>query len=618
ILSLLREPAWLRNSTGEVIYANEAYLALCRKLNIESENDTLPEIFSSSQVQQHLSSIKNANGNSADMISNLNPNLSDDVELKISGIDGGSISILAPRYHTSTQNLAQGSDTPVSPFSDLTQVIDAMANPIAVFDSQARLTQFNSAYVDLFSFEKNWLTVGLNEREIIDYLRRHDLLPAVSDYRSWRTAHLASYELDQPRHQSWHLRDGRTLEVVATPDNKTQGVIYTFNDVTEQLRLQSSNKAMLNVQSETLNALSEGVAVFGTNGRLRLHNPRLSQIWKLPMNELGQNPHIDRIAAACGKSVPEDGEEIWQKLKLSVIDLDPGRHDKRGRIKRADGTLIDYTIVRLGDSQTMLTFVDVTQSANYENVLKERNDALVTADRLKDAFVQNVSYELRSPLTSIIGFADLLASDDIGPLTDKQRSYTDYIRSSSATLGVLIDNILDLTNVDAGIAQLDLNEQNIAQLIESAKAGFSATLVKSDGAAPLNLVVSLPDPQPRFIADGARVVQILYNLLSNAAKFSEPGAAIYLDVEANEEWVRFILRDQGVGIPQELQDAISNSNREQSLKGLQRGAGIGLLIVKAFVELHHGTLSMQPSGQGGSQIVVTLPTDASELIERSV
>ncbi|HHS83131.1 MAG TPA: hypothetical protein ENJ68_06390, partial [Devosia sp.] len=269
----------------------------------------------------------------------------------------------------------------------------------------------------------------------------------------------------------------------------------------------------------------------------------------------------------------------------------------------------------LADSQTMLTFLDVTKSAKYEQVLRERNDALVTADRLKDAFVRNVSYELRSPLTSIIGFADLLASDTIGPLNEQQRVYTDYIRTSSATLGTLIDNILDLTHVDAGIAQLELEELDIGEVIETARAGFAATILGIDGNSSLNLKLDLADPAPRLVADRARMVQILYNLISNAARFSEPGAEIYLGVRQNGDWVRIEISDQGVGIPPELAGPSGENPGIDSGNSLQREAGIGLTIVKAFVELHGGNLSMQTGAIEGNRIVVNLPRDASDVVD---
>ena len=220
--------------------------------------------------------------------------------------------------------------------------------------------------------------------------------------------------------------------------------------------------------------------------------------------------------------------------------------------------MLDYAITRLPDGQTMMTFVDVTESANYQRMLTERNEALVTADRLKDAFVQNVSYELRSPLTNIIGFADLLASEAVGPLNAKQKAYTDYIRASSVTLGVLIDNILDLATVDAGIAELRPELQDVPALIEKARAGLAATFPDVDGEKPLNLQVEIPEELPPLLADGTRIVQVLYNLLSTAARFSEPGGLVTLTVIERGGRMLFTVEDEGAQTSEEMRAALSD------------------------------------------------------------
>ncbi len=610
ILDLLDDPAWIRSPEGIITFANSHYLSLCSDANLKSGKNQFPELFSPTDIAKHQSAL-DKNSNEA-IIDEPLLEVGYEHELALSRVGTSSIGLI--RKTTDSENQSVNNDE--LSFSNINPVLDAMTSPMVAFDKEGRLKQFNGAYKELFSLDEKSLAEGINEREVLDLLRRKDQLPSESDYKEWRTKHLKSYALKKPRKELWHLASGRTLQVIATPNSHDGGVIYVFDDISEQLKLQSSNNAILVVQRETLNSLSEGVAVFGTDGRLRLHNRRLSSIWKLPINELGQAPHIDAIAQSCGKSIPEDGEEIWQRLKQSVVDFDPRRIDKSGRIKRKDGRLIDYAIVRLPDTQTLLTFVDVTKSANYETVLKERNEALETADRLKDAFVQNVSHELRVPLTSIIGFADLLASNSFGPLNAQQRTYTDYIRSSTATLGTLIDNILDLTNVDAGIARLDLKELDIASLIEKAKTGFSATLVGTDGATPINLSVNMPDPAPKLVADGNRVVQILYNLLSNAVKYSDPGSKIILDVEQNAGWIRLGITDQGIAVPSELKAALERPDQGRSLKELHRNSGIGLTIVKAFVELHGGNITMQTNPANGNTIIVNLPADVSKLIDQ--
>jgi len=604
VLAMLAQPAWIRDGNNKLVFANQAYVKLGAEMGLSTSENELPEIFPASRIAQHRCQLERSGGRvMVDSQSEALPGY----RVSLSRIKGGSAGCLIAKTDKSApvQNSAM---------EHAGGIIGTLTTPVAVFDPEGRLTQFNSAYADLWQLDENWLQAGLHERAIIDRLHRQDLLPAKPDYQAWRNEHLQHYANPRPREEDWYLPDGRTINVIAAPAASEGGMIYVFEDVSDRLKLESANKALIHVQRETLNALSEGVAVFSTDGRLRLHNPRLSSIWKLPMNDLGLKPHINQIAEACGRNLSRDGEEIWLKLKQSIVDLNPSRTDKSGRFSRSDGCLIDYAIVRLPDSQTMLTFVDVTRSANYEQVLKERNDALVTADRLKDAFVRNVSYELRSPLTNIIGFADLLASDSFGELNAQQRAYTDYIRASSTTLGVLIDNILDLAHVDAGIAELDLEELDVGQLIEKAKTGLAVNLAGADGEQPLNLKVHLPEQMPKFVADGARIVQILYNLLSNAARFSDPGARVDLRVEARGDWIRFVVEDHGVGVSEQMQAALLQRFEGKSVEGLQRGAGLGLTIVNAFVELHGGNIEMRARKPNGTSVIVNLPRDASPYV----
>ncbi len=182
------------------------------------------------------------------------------------------------------------------------------------------------------------------------------------DYKKWRAQHLEAYGLKKTRETMWHLPSGQALNVIASPAPHERGVIYVYHNVTEQLALESRYNALIHVQDETLNALSEAVAVFGTDGRLKLHNAQLSRIWKLPMNKLDKQTHIADIASISAETLPEDGEQIWRDLKSHILDLDTERHDKKGRISRSDQRLIDYAIVRLPDSQTLVTFVDVTEA----------------------------------------------------------------------------------------------------------------------------------------------------------------------------------------------------------------------------------------------------------------
>src|SRR6185312_72704 len=243
----------------------------------------------------------------------------------------------------------------------LSAIIDALATPIAIFNAERELVQSNRAYAQLWRLDAKWLQPGIDERVILDKLRTMGMLPAEPDYQAWRARHLQSYQLKQPRESDqWYLPDGRVVQVISAPAGPHGGVIYVFEYITDALKLKSQARTQIDVQRSTLNALTEGVAVFGTNGRLTLSNPRLSTLWKLPTNLLDAHPHIDQIVEAAGKVLPEDGATLWRDLKRGIVDLNPTRTDHSGRITRQDGRMLDYATTRLPDGQTMMTFVDVT------------------------------------------------------------------------------------------------------------------------------------------------------------------------------------------------------------------------------------------------------------------
>ncbi|RYE86692.1 MAG: PAS domain-containing protein, partial [Hyphomicrobiales bacterium] len=501
VIAALATPAFVRNGGNKLVYGNAAYHELARSIGRRSSETQPAELLDPPLLQKHLATLGAGARPQPLTLVLADAGPYDLVEF---AIDGGTAGYLSPRADAAH-------DARDAHLSHLGSIIDALATPIAIFNANRELVQFNRAYCTLWGLDVSWMKLGMDERAILDKLRTDGKLPNEPDYQAWRARHLTSYTLTAPRESDpWHLPDGRTVQVIAAPAGPKGGVIYVFEDITDQLHLKSLNKALADVQRSTLNALSEGVAVFGTNGRLTLYNPRFSMLWKVPTNLLDTNPHIDQIADNVSRTMPEDGPAIWRDLKRGIIDLNPTRSDQAGRLTRADGRMLDYAVVRLPDGQTMMTFLDVTESAKYSLMLRERNEALVTADRLKDAFVQNVSYELRSPLTNIIGFADLLSSKAAGELNERQQSYTDYIRASSVTLGVLIDNILDLATVDAGIAELRPEPQDIVALVDKARAGVAATFPEIDGEHSINLSVDIAPNLPLFIADGTRIVQVLY------------------------------------------------------------------------------------------------------------
>ena len=253
-------------------------------------------------------------------------------------------------------------------------------------------------------------------------------------------------------------------------------MIYLFDDVTERLDLERRYEALIRVQGETLDNLAEAVAVFASDGRLRLFNPVFAQMWKLDPAALRERPaYRGREPLA----LPLHGDDpVWPACAPTVTAID-NREPVTGRLERRDGSVVDCATVPLPDGATLVTFQDVTDSVNVERALRERNEALEDADKIKIDFVHHVSYELRSPLTNIIGFAHFLGDPVTGPLTDKQREYLSYITASTNALLAIINNILDLATIDAGAMTLNLGAVDIRKTMEAAAEGVQDRLVQS-------------------------------------------------------------------------------------------------------------------------------------------
>src|SRR5690606_37577422 len=298
-----------------------------------------------------------------------------------------------------------------------------------------------------------------------------------------------------------------TLRVVANPQ-PDGGVTWVFENLTEKISLESRYNTLLRVQGVTLDNLAEGVAVFGPDARVRRYNRAFTALWGMPAALVQPRPHVRVVKAACEALARVSP---WAEMTAAATGFDEERRDGEGQVELNNGTILRYALVHLPNGQVMTTFIDVTDSVNVERMLKDKNEALERADQLKNDFVRHVSYELRSPLTTILGFSELLGQELMGPLNERQRDYVGHVPSSSHELETIVDDILDLATIDAGIMELDISEVPIERTVRSAADLVGERLREHD----IVLDIQLGNAPDTFHADENRVRQILFNLLSN-------------------------------------------------------------------------------------------------------
>ncbi|MGP2491283.1 ATP-binding protein [Mesorhizobium sp. PUT5] len=594
LLDAVKMPVWLRAADGRLKWVNRAYAAAVETPDADAALHEGKE-FLGSQAREAIAA---SHGSRAVFEQTLSTVIEGDRRMfsvvDYAGAEGSAglacdvsaIETVRAEYERTVRSHA---DT-----------LDQLNTAVAIFDEAEKLRFFNQAFQKLWGLDAAFLHSAPDNALLLDRLRTEGKVAEQPEWRRWKENLLGAYRAVEPQEHWWYLPDGKTIRVVANPQPKG-GVTWVFENLTEKIDLESRYRTAVRVQGETLDNLVEGVAVFGPDGRLRLSNPAFANLWGLDEAAVAPDVHVSAIRELCD---PHAKDSPWAGFVAAVTGFDEERRDRRGQTELDNGDVLRYAVINLPNGQVMLTFVDVSDSVNVERALKEKNEALLKADQLKNEFVQHVSYELRSPLTNIIGFTELLSLPATGPLSRKQQEYVEHIGSSSSVLLTIVNDILDLATVDAGIMQLDISEVEVkrtliaaAELVADRLEEHSIRLGIDSAAAPRS-----------FHGDETRVRQILYNLLSNAANYAPEGSVIRLVCRQVPEGVEFSVHDDGPGMPPDVLETVFRRFEPHVNGGRRRGAGLGLSVVKSFVELHGGTVRIETGENMGTTVICTFPT----------
>lgn len=483
------------------------------------------------------------------------------------------------------------------------ETLNHVADGVAIFRADRRLDFHNRAFAETFGLDEGFLSEEPTHGQLLDRLREKNKLPSRRDYAAWRADELAYYlDISGVAEDTWSLPDGRTLSITRQR-HPLGGLLLLIRDITDELSLQTRYNALINTQKATLDNLHEACAVFGGDGRLKLSNKAFGLLWGVSETLLADRPDYDVIVEACIPLFHD--RRVWSAIKGHVTDISPeARTETTGEMHRSDGTTLTYLTHPLPDGNTLIAFADVSATRRVESALRERAEAFAAADRLKTEFVQNVSYQLRSPLTTILGYAEFLESQRHESLSGRQLEYVRSILSASDHLSKLIENILDLAMIEAGRIDLDLSDFDLGETISD-----SVDMVVSKAEdTQVSVKAKLGDGLGTIRADQRRIRQVLFNLFSNALRFSEAGGEIVVTADRIEDMARITVRDTGRGIEADHQVAAFDSFTSSD----QRGAGLGLSLVKHFVELHGGRVAMQSEPGKGTEVICWLPVKAAD------
>jgi len=297
----------------------------------------------------------------------------------------------------------------------------------------------------------------------------------------------------------------------------------------------------------------------------------------------------------------KDGSQFPVEIGLSPVESEDGL--------RVTAIIRDISERKQADDRLRAVQEKYTRELAATNQeLEERNRLIERADRLKSEFLASMSHELRTPLHTIIGFSELLAEELEGPLNDKQKRFVTHINRDSLHLLELINDVLDLSKIEAGKLELRREVFDIRAAVEEVLSS-----IRPQGAAKSQSIKVRIEDLPAFHADRTRVKQILLNLLSNAVKFTPEGGSIVIEAKLIDGAAQVSVIDTGIGIPVEEQQSVFDKFYQvgQTTKGVREGTGLGLAITHRLVHEHGGKIWVASQVGKGSRFSFTIPLSSA-------
>lgn len=480
-------------------------------------------------------------------------------------------------------------------------MLDQLSIGVAQFNSEEKLVFANRPFRRQFGLSQGVVEARIAFDRFLSDAREFGSTPEVRDFPEWRNEVASWFDSAETRDENWPLPGGTHLRIVAQP-LPDGGLVMIAEDRTEQLALSAMRDTLLRTRTATLDSLFEALSIFAPDGSVQLWNRSFAAIWGIDPEFLDTHPSADELLKAIAKNLADakDADLIGSVVRSATLE----RREKEGQTVLSDGRTLRFAGVPLPDGNGLLTVLDITDSQKAEKALRDRAVALEEADAVKARFLANMSYEFRTPLTTIGGFAELLKSGAAGDVNEQAGEYVDAILTSVARLTEQVENVLDLSQSEAGLLPIEKEDIDLLP--------FLTTLVRDreDAIVRAGLGLDLKGRRGRIVeADPRQLGRALGNLLDNAIENTPEGGKIVIEIPKpgeGDDWRgMIIISDNGNGMSaDELARAEGALRRGE---GASEGSGLGIRLARQLVEAHGGSLEIASEKGVGTVAAITLP-----------
>ena len=461
------------------------------------------------------------------------------------------------------------------------QLMNRLNSPVAIFGQDQSLVFFNSAFESFSMLTYEYLNNKPTESEILDSMRQKEILPYQANFQEWKKKQLNIYETLNDREQWWYLQDGRTLRLLSQP-NPMGGVTHIFENHTERLALENEAKLLSEIQKQTIDSLSEGIVLFGIDGKIKLHNPKFTELWQIEDSLVGM--HVRSFMKIIEKS------EILDEIYTNIVSSGVDRREHSNILNCENNKIIYYQSSILPDRSILYTFTDITDSKKIEEALIEKNSALAQADNIKTSFMNNISHELRAPLQNIIGFSELIEETHNNSVMDQQISdYIKDIKKSGNELHHQINQILEITALESGNIESEYQKINGNEIIEI----FQDELNKLDFFnIDYDVVGNAVDDSKFMNIDVTHISRLFTGVVRLVDRHMSSDdikkCKIKIDIKSDQKSSKFILKFDEIS--QNLFKDINNLNREFTYVP----GSIENIIIDKYVMFFSGKINIEP------------------------